>query len=58
MTADDLAGAKSGMIVMHPLPRVEEIDPSVDSTNTLDISNKPSMGFQPEWPCFVEVSES
>ena len=32
MTADDLAGAKSGMIVMHPLPRVEEIDPSVDST--------------------------
>ena len=32
MTADDLAGAKSGMIVMHPLPRVDEIDPSVDST--------------------------
>tara|TARA_X000000368_G_C22726502_1_gene577582 strand:- start:233 stop:601 length:369 start_codon:yes stop_codon:yes gene_type:complete len=32
MTADDLAGAKGGMIVMHPLPRVEEIDPSVDST--------------------------
>ena len=32
MTADNLAGAKSGMIVMHPLPRVEEIDPSVDST--------------------------
>ena len=32
MTADDLAGAKSGMIVMHPLPRVDEIDPSGDST--------------------------
>ena len=32
MTADDLAGAKGGMIVMHPLPRVDEIDPSVDST--------------------------
>ena len=32
MTADDLGGAKGGMIVMHPLPRVEEIDPSVDST--------------------------
>tara|TARA_B100001029_G_scaffold178848_1_gene186516 strand:- start:541 stop:1506 length:966 start_codon:yes stop_codon:yes gene_type:complete len=32
MTADDLAVAKSGMIVMHPLPRVDEIDPSVDLT--------------------------
>ena len=32
MTADDLAGAKGGMIVMHPLPRVDEVDPSVDST--------------------------
>ena len=32
MTADDLAVAKAGMIVMHPLPRVDEIDPSVDST--------------------------
>ena len=32
MTADDLAGAKGGMIVMHPLPRVNEVDPSVDST--------------------------
>ena len=32
MTADDLAGAKEEMIVMHPLPRVDEIDPSVDST--------------------------
>ena len=32
MTADDLAGSKGGMIVMHPLPRVDEIDPSVDST--------------------------
>ena len=32
MTADDLSGAKGGMIVMHPLPRVDEIDPSVDST--------------------------
>ncbi|MEL0213242.1 MAG: aspartate carbamoyltransferase, partial [Euryarchaeota archaeon] len=32
MTADDLAVAKAGMIVMHPLPRVDEIHPSVDST--------------------------
>ena len=32
MTADDLAVAKSGMIVMHPLPRVDEIDPSIDLT--------------------------
>ena len=30
--ASDLSGAKKGMIVMHPLPRVDEIDPSVDST--------------------------
>ena len=25
-------GAKDGMIIMHPLPRVDEIAPSVDST--------------------------
>jgi aspartate carbamoyltransferase catalytic subunit len=30
--ANDLVGAKKGMIVMHPLPRVGEIAPSVDST--------------------------
>jgi aspartate carbamoyltransferase catalytic subunit len=30
--ARDLDGAKSEMIIMHPLPRVEEIHPSVDST--------------------------
>ena len=30
--AKDLVGAKKGMIVMHPLPRVGEIAPSVDST--------------------------
>ena len=33
LTASDLAGAKEGMAVMHPLPRVDEIDPSVDSTD-------------------------
>jgi len=27
-----LDGAKPNMIIMHPLPRVDEIDPSVDST--------------------------
>ena len=32
LTASDLAGAKGGMIIMHPLPRVKEIHPSVDST--------------------------
>jgi len=32
MTASDLSGAKGSMIVMHPLPRVDEIDPSVDAT--------------------------
>ena len=30
--ANDLVGAKKGMIVMHPLPRVDEIAPNVDST--------------------------
>ena len=30
--ARDLDGAKSEMIIMHPLPRVDEIDPSVDAT--------------------------
>jgi aspartate carbamoyltransferase catalytic subunit len=33
LTASDLAGAKEGMAVMHPLPRVNEIDSSVDSTD-------------------------
>ena len=28
----NLTGAKDGMIIMHPLPRVDEIAPSVDST--------------------------
>ena len=32
LTAGDLGNAKSGMIVMHPLPRVNELDSSVDST--------------------------
>jgi aspartate carbamoyltransferase catalytic subunit len=30
--AQSLAPAKKGLIVMHPLPRVDEIHPSVDST--------------------------
>ena len=30
--ARDLDGAKSEMIIMHPLPRVDEIHPSVDTT--------------------------
>ncbi|MFH1786932.1 MAG: aspartate carbamoyltransferase [archaeon] len=29
---DVLKGAKKGMIIMHPLPRVDEISPDVDST--------------------------
>ena len=29
---DQLKGAKKGMIIMHPLPRVDEIDNEVDST--------------------------
>ncbi len=32
LTASDLAGAKENMIIRHPLPRVNEIHPSVDST--------------------------
>jgi len=32
ITATDLSSAKKEMIVMHPLPRVDEIDPSVDQT--------------------------
>ena len=32
LTASDLAGAKGSMIIMHPLPRVNEIHPSVDAT--------------------------
>ena len=29
---DDLSSAKAGMIVMHPLPRVNELHASVDSS--------------------------
>ena len=32
LMADDLARTKKSSIVMHPLPRVDEVDPSVDST--------------------------
>ncbi|MDG1525010.1 MAG: aspartate carbamoyltransferase [Candidatus Thalassarchaeaceae archaeon] len=32
LTAADLTGAKGEMIVMHPLPRVNEISPDVDGT--------------------------
>ncbi len=32
LRAADLSGSKKEMIIMHPLPRVEEIHPSVDST--------------------------
>ena len=32
LSAEDLGGAKKEMMIMHPLPRVEEIHPSVDST--------------------------
>ena len=32
LTAEDLTPAKPGMIVMHPLPRVDEIADSVDNT--------------------------
>ena len=32
LQASDLDGAKTEMIIMHPLPRVDEIHPSVDST--------------------------
>ena len=32
LTASDLGGAKGNMIVMHPLPRVNELCASVDST--------------------------
>ena len=32
LSASDLDSAKEGMIVMHPLPRVDEITPDVDKT--------------------------
>jgi aspartate carbamoyltransferase catalytic subunit len=32
LDADDLSSVKTDMIVMHPLPRVDEINPDVDST--------------------------
>ena len=32
LSADDLVGAKGEMIILHPLPRVDEIHPDVDAT--------------------------
>ena len=32
LESSDMASAKNGMIVMHPLPRVSELHPSLDST--------------------------
>ncbi|MDD4446750.1 MAG: aspartate carbamoyltransferase, partial [Methanothrix sp.] len=32
ITPEFMAGAREGLIVMHPLPRVDEIAPSVDET--------------------------
>ena len=32
LTADELAKAKKTSIVMHPLPRLDEVDPDVDAT--------------------------
>lgn len=32
VTVDTLRGAKKNMIIMHPLPRVDEIDPAIDET--------------------------
>ena len=32
LTSSEIAGAKGDMIIMNPLPRVNEIHPSVDST--------------------------
>ncbi len=32
LTAEALKGAKEDLIVLHPLPRVDELDPSVDRT--------------------------
>jgi aspartate carbamoyltransferase catalytic subunit len=32
ITPEFLAGSQSNLIIMHPLPRVDEIDPAVDST--------------------------
>lgn len=33
LNSSDLSAAKKDMIVMHPLPRVDEIDPNVDSSD-------------------------
>ena len=32
LDSSDMTSAKNGMIVMHPLPRVSELHPSLDST--------------------------
>ena len=44
------------MIVMHPLPRVNELHASaVDLLNMQNTSNKHSMGFQQGWLYSVEA---
>ncbi len=32
LSVDDLAKTRKGSIVLHPLPRVDEVDPNIDST--------------------------
>ena len=32
ITPDTLKDARKNLIIMHPLPRVDEIDPAIDST--------------------------
>lgn len=33
ITTESIKNAKDSMIIMHPLPRVDEVDPAVDTTN-------------------------
>ena len=47
--ARDLDGAKPDMIIMHPLPRVDEIHHLWIQRGTLRISNKHSTVLLREW---------
>ena len=55
LRASDLSGAKKDMIVMHPLPRVDEIDSVWTRLTTPSTSSRHLMESQREWHYSVEV---
>ena len=50
LTRRKLERARPDMLVMHPLPRVDEITVDVDDDPAPSTSSRPGMGCSPAWP--------